>query len=131
MFSIFSLAIKLDCLFWAIFQSFHLFVSCMFDELASPLNICLNKCCKSLFSSFQCIQQSQKCQKRVFFLILHFGRHANEGAIALPPAPAGYATASNIHSSYRYKPVCTGNTCCVLARVLSKKAKKGALFCGK
>ena len=31
---------------------------------------------------------------------------------------------------YQYKPVCTGNTCCVLARVLQKKAKK-ALFCGK
>ena len=33
-----------------------------------------------------------------------------------------------IHSSDRYKPVCTCNTCCVLARVLYNKAKKGALF---
>ena len=36
MFSIFTLAIKFDCLFLAIFQSFYLFVSCIFARLASP-----------------------------------------------------------------------------------------------
>ena len=36
MFSIFTLAIKFDCLFLAIFQSFHLFVSFIFDKLAPP-----------------------------------------------------------------------------------------------
>ena len=36
MFSIFILAIKFDCLFLTIFQSFHLFVSFIFDKLASP-----------------------------------------------------------------------------------------------
>ena len=36
MFSIFALAIKFDCIFLIIFQSFHLFVSCIFDKLAPP-----------------------------------------------------------------------------------------------
>ena len=36
MFSIFTLAIKFDCLFLAIFQNFHLFVSFIFDKLAPP-----------------------------------------------------------------------------------------------
>ena len=36
-----------------------------------------------------------------------------------------------IHSSYWYKPACTGTACCVLARVLWKKAKTGVIFCGK
>ena len=36
MFSIFALAIKFDGLFFTIFQSFHLFVSFIFDKLAPP-----------------------------------------------------------------------------------------------
>ena len=36
-FSIFTLAIEFDCLFLAIFQSFHVFVSFIFDTLA-PLS---------------------------------------------------------------------------------------------
>ena len=36
MFSIFALAIKFDCLFLAIFRSFHLFVGFNFDKLAPP-----------------------------------------------------------------------------------------------
>ena len=36
MFSIFTLAIKFDCLFLAILQSFHWFVGFIFDKLASP-----------------------------------------------------------------------------------------------
>ena len=34
MFSILALAIKFDCLFLGFFQSFHLFVSFIFDKLA-------------------------------------------------------------------------------------------------
>ena len=34
MFSIFMLAIKFDCLFFTIFQSFRLFVGFIFDKLA-------------------------------------------------------------------------------------------------
>ena len=36
MFSIFTLAIKFDCLFLTIFQSFHLFFGFIFDKLAPP-----------------------------------------------------------------------------------------------
>ena len=35
LFSIFTLAIKFDCVFLTIFQSFYLFVSSIFDTLAS------------------------------------------------------------------------------------------------
>ena len=37
MFSIFTLAIKFDCVFLTILQSFHLFVSFIFNKLAPPL----------------------------------------------------------------------------------------------
>ena len=37
MFSIFTLAIKFDCLFSVIFQSFHVVVSFIFDTLVSSL----------------------------------------------------------------------------------------------
>ena len=36
MFSIFTLAIKFDCVFLIIFQSFDLFVSFIFNKLAPP-----------------------------------------------------------------------------------------------
>ena len=36
MFSIFTLAIKFDCLFLTIYQSFHLFFGFIFDKLAPP-----------------------------------------------------------------------------------------------
>ena len=38
MFSVFTLAIKFDSVFLTIFQSFHLFVSFIFNKLAPPLN---------------------------------------------------------------------------------------------
>ena len=59
MFSIFALAIKFNCVFSASFESFHLFVSFIFDKLPLP-NLCFKRCFKSLFSPFQCIKQSQK-----------------------------------------------------------------------
>ena len=44
MFSIFTLAIKFDYLFFTIFESFHLFVSFIFDKLApSPPLIYVSK----------------------------------------------------------------------------------------
>ena len=92
MFSIFTLAIKFDCLFLTIFQSFHLFVGFIFDKLAPPLNICFKRCFKSLFSPLQCVKQSQKCLKRSVFPILHFGRHGNRGGGATVPPPATLAT---------------------------------------
>ena len=36
MFGIFTLAIKFDCLFLGIFQSFYWFVTFIFDKLATP-----------------------------------------------------------------------------------------------
>ena len=48
MFSIFTLAIKFDCLVLAIFQSFYLFVGFNFDKFAPPppehvfQKLCLN-----------------------------------------------------------------------------------------
>ena len=36
MFSIFTLAIKFDCLFFTIFQSCYFFVGFIFDKLAPP-----------------------------------------------------------------------------------------------
>ena len=36
MFGIFTLAIKFECLFLTIFQSFHLFVRSIFDNVAPP-----------------------------------------------------------------------------------------------
>ena len=43
MFSIFELAIKFNCLFLAIFQSFHLFVSFIFDKLDPHPRIYVSK----------------------------------------------------------------------------------------
>ena len=43
MFRIFTLAIKFDNLLLTIFQSFHLFVSFVFDKLAPPPNIYVSK----------------------------------------------------------------------------------------
>ena len=86
MFSIFTFAIKFDCVFLTIFQSFHLFVGFIFDKLAPfPLNICFKRCFKSLFSPLQCIKQSQSAKKRNVFPILHFGRHINRGLLPPPP----------------------------------------------
>ena len=39
MFSIFTLAIKFDCLFLTIFQIFHLFYGFIFDKLAPPEHV--------------------------------------------------------------------------------------------
>ena len=66
MFSIFTLAIKFDCLFLAIFQSFHLFVSCIFDKLAPSLNLCL----KNVLNPYlvhSSAYSSLKMAKSVFF----------------------------------------------------------------
>ena len=49
MFSIFTLAIKSDCLFLVIFQSFYVFVSFSFDKVAPSLNVCFKRCFKPLF----------------------------------------------------------------------------------
>ena len=45
MFNIFTLAIKFDCLFLTIIQSFHSLVSFVFDELAPPPEYMFQKMC--------------------------------------------------------------------------------------
>ena len=90
--SIYTQAIEFDPLFLAIFQSFRVFLSFIFDQLAPPLNICFKRCFKSLFESIPEHKTVSKVQKRGIFLILHFGRHANGGGYS-PPAPPGYAAA--------------------------------------
>ena len=41
------------------------------------------------------MKQSQKCQKRSIFLILHFDRHDNGGGgYSPPPPPPGYVTST-------------------------------------
>ena len=69
LFSIFTLAIKFDCLFLSIFQSFYLFVSSIFDKLTPPppLHICFKKYFKSLFSPLQCIKLFVESKNVVFF----------------------------------------------------------------
>ena len=49
MFRIFTLVIKFNCLFLAIFQSFRKFVSFIFDKLAPPPRINVSKSALNLF----------------------------------------------------------------------------------
>ena len=63
MFSNFTLAIKFDCLFLTIFESFHLFVGFIFDKLPPLPRIYALKDVLNhylVFSPLQCIKQSQK-----------------------------------------------------------------------
>ena len=59
-FSIFTLAIEFDCLFLAIFQSFHVFVSFIFDKLAPPGKYVSKDALNYYLNPFQSIKQSQK-----------------------------------------------------------------------
>ena len=89
MISIFTLAIEFDCLFLAIFQSFHVFVSFIFDKLA-PLNICFKRCFKSLFDSISEHKTVSLVPKTWNFSYSAFWSTCQWGAIA--PPPLGYAT---------------------------------------
>ena len=89
MFSIFTLAIKFDCLFLTIYQRFYLFVDLVFDKLAPPpLDMCFKRCFKSLSSPLQCIKQSQSAKNVVFFPFCFLvDMSMGGGAIAPPPPP--------------------------------------------
>ena len=101
MFSIFTLAIKFDCLFLTVYQRFHLFVGFIFEKLAPPPDICFKRCFKSLFSPLQCIKQSQSAKNVVFFpfcILVDMslgGGGGGGGAIALPP-PLATLLAKNV-----------------------------------
>ena len=61
MFSIFTLAIKFDCLFLTILKSFHVFAGFRFEKLAPPSWIFVSKdVLNHYFNPFQGIEQSQK-----------------------------------------------------------------------
>ena len=93
MFSIFTPAIKFDCLFLTIYQSFHLFVGFIFVKLAPPpLDICFKRCFKSLSSLLQCTKQSQSAKNVVFFRFCILVNMSMGGGGAIAPAPPGYAT---------------------------------------
>ena len=92
MFSIFTLAIKFDCLFLTIYQRFHLFVGFIFVKLAPPpRDICFKRCFKSLSSPLQSIKQSQSAKNLVFFPFCFLIDMSIRGGYS-PHAPPGYAT---------------------------------------
>ena len=89
MFSIFTLAIKFDSLFLAIFQSFYSFVSCIFDKLASPpLNICLKNVLNH-YLAHSSAYNSLRSDKNVFFFLfcILVDMPMRGGAAAPPPHP--------------------------------------------
>ena len=97
MFSIFTLAIKFDCIFLTIYQRLHLLVGYIFDKIAPSLNICFKRCFKSLFSLLQSIKQSQNAKNVVLFpfCILVDMSMGGGGAIA-SPAPLAMLLAKNV-----------------------------------
>ena len=66
MFSIFTFAIKFDCVFLTIFQSFYLFVSFIFNELP-PLNICSKKILKHYLVHSSAFNGLKSAKNLVFF----------------------------------------------------------------
>ena len=97
MFSIFTLAIKFDCLFLTIYQSFHLFFGFIFDKLApSPLNMCFKRCFKSIFSPLQCIKHSQSAKNVVFFPFCILVDMSMGGGGYSPPPPLTTLLAKNV-----------------------------------
>ena len=70
MFSIFTLAIKFDCLFLTIFQSFHLFVGFIFDKLAPPPGHMFQKMCLNHYLVHSSSQNCLKSTKNVVFFPL-------------------------------------------------------------
>ena len=81
MFCNFIHAIKFDCLFFIIFQSFHSFVSFIFDKLTPNLNICFRICFKLLFSPFRCKKAVSEVLKTRLFPYSAFWLTANEGKL--------------------------------------------------
>ena len=91
MFSIFTLAIKFDCLFWAIFQSFNLFLSFILDQLAPPPRIYVSKdVLNHYFNPFPEHKTVSKVLKTWYFFYSAFWSTCQWGS--LYPRPPGYAT---------------------------------------
>ena len=92
MFSILNLAIKFDCVFLTIFQSFHLFVSFIFNKLAPSLNtVYVSKdVLNHYLVHFSAFNSLKSAKNVVFFSLCILVDMPMREAIA--PLP-GYATA--------------------------------------
>ena len=91
MFSIFTLAIKFDCVFLTIFQSFYLFVTFIFNKLASPLNIqYVSKDVLNHYlvhsSAFNGLKSAKNVVFFSFCILVDMPMGGGGGAVA-PPAP--------------------------------------------
>ena len=95
MFSIFTLAIKFDCIFLTIFQSFHLFVSFIFNKLASPLNtVYVSKDVLNHYLVHSSAFKGLKSAKNVvFFSFCILVDMPMGGGLQPPRPPPGYTTA--------------------------------------
>ena len=67
LFGIFTLAIKFDCIFMGIFQSFHSFVTFVFDKLAPPPRIYVSKDALDHFLVHSSTKNSLRRAKNVVF----------------------------------------------------------------
>ena len=84
MFSDFTIAVKSERLFLAIFQSFEFYF-----RRISPPEYMFQKCFKSLFSPFQCKNSLRSAKNVVFSLFCILVDRPEEGTIA---PPSGYAS---------------------------------------
>ena len=82
MFSIFTLAIKFDCLFLIIFQSFHVFVSFIFDKLA-PSKIYVSKDALNHFLVHSTSKNSLRSAKKWYFSYFVFWSTGQWGGCSL------------------------------------------------
>ena len=84
LFSIFTLAIKFDCIFLAIFQSFHELVSFIFDKLALPNILYVSKDALNHFLVHSSAKSSLRSAKNVVFSYSPYWSlgQRGEGAVA-------------------------------------------------
>ena len=91
MFGVFKLAIKFDCLFLGIFQSFHWFVTLIFDKLVPP-EYMFQKNALNHFLVHSSAKNSLRSAKNVVFFLFCILVNRPMWAIVPPPPPPGYAT---------------------------------------
>ena len=87
MFSIFTLAIKFDCVYFTIFQSFHLFVSFIFNKLAPPPQIYVSKGALNHFLVHSSPFNGIKSAKNIVFFSFCILTDMPMGGGCSPPRP--------------------------------------------
>ena len=95
MFSIFTLAIKFDCLFLTIFESFHLFVGFIFDKLPPPWTY-VSKNVLNHYLVHSRAQNSLKSAKNVVFFPFCILVDISMGGGYSPPPPLATLLAKNV-----------------------------------